>query len=95
MEPQQVSPLFCIVVALNDTLASLKASVTQLIVFAAFSHPDASFQLKSYTCGSAALGASTALGTAKEVKLGFRSRTSFSVSRARPFRAPVSVAYRC
>lgn len=61
VEPRQVSRCFCIVVALNDTLASKTASVTQLIVIAAVSHHDISFQLKSYTCGSAALGAPAAL----------------------------------
>lgn len=53
--------------------------MTQLIVFAAFCHPDVSVQLKPHTCGAAALGGPTALTIAREVKFGFYSGTSFSV----------------
>lgn len=60
------SPFFCVVVGINDTLPSVNFSVTQLIVFTAFSHPAVSFQLKSYTCSSKAFGVPTLVTIAKE-----------------------------
>lgn len=60
------SPFFCAVVGIDDTLPSVNFSVTQLIVFTAFSHPAVSFQLKSYTCSSKAFGVPTQVTIAKE-----------------------------
>lgn len=58
--------LFCVVVGTNDTLPWVNFSVTQLIVFTAFSHPAVSFQLKSYTCSSKAFGVAARVTIAKE-----------------------------
>lgn len=68
------------------SLTRVKASVAQLFVSAAFSHPDVSFQLKSYTCSSTARGGLPALTIAKEVKFGFHCGSSSLVGGRGRFR---------